>query len=129
MIIQVEGASEGDVAGARRGLAALADGWGTPVTETAPPRGAEEGSGHGVKGIDPVALASLVVSLPSAALAVADLADRIAKRKRARELIEHAELLSEKRVTAIVVTKTRTVELRSLTPDQLLDLVAAEDDD
>lgn len=81
----------------------------------------------GHRGIDPVALASLIVSLPSVALAVADLADRIKKRKRAKDLIDHAELLSEKRVTTIVITETRTVDLRSLTPDQLLALAAAED--
>ena len=45
----------------------------------------------------------------------------------ANDLIDHAELLSEKRVTTIVITEPRTVDLRSLTPDQLLALAAAED--
>jgi hypothetical protein len=35
--------------------------------------------------------ASLVLSIPSAALAVTDLADRIRKRRRATELIDHAQ--------------------------------------
>jgi hypothetical protein len=124
MIIQVEGASAAEVAEARRSLADLAKEWDVTIAETASPAGARDG---GYRGIDPVALASLVVSLPSAALAVGDLADRIKKRKRAKDLIDHAELLSQKRVTAIVITETRTVDLCSLTPEQLLALAAAED--
>jgi hypothetical protein len=71
-----------------------------------------------------VALASLVVSLPSAALAVADLADRIRKRRRAKELIDHAQHLATQQVTVHLVSGSRTVELRTLDPDQLLDLQA-----
>jgi hypothetical protein len=127
MIIQVEGASADEVAEARRSLADLAKGWDVTIAETAPPAASGVGREDGYRGIDPVALASLIVSLPSAALAVGDLADRIKKRKRAKDLIDHAELLSEKRVTTIVITETRTVDLRSLTPDQLLALAAAED--
>jgi hypothetical protein len=130
MIIQVEGASAGDVAEAKRSLADLARDWGVTVAETAPPETKAKDPAHhgGYRGIDPIALVSLIVSLPSTVLAVADLADRIKKRKRAKDLIDHAELLSEKRVTAIVITETRTVELRTLTPDQLIDLAASEND-
>ena len=66
---------------------------------------------------DPVALASLIVSLPLAALAVVDFVDPIKKRERAKDIIGHAVLLSEKRVTTIVVAETWTIDLRSLTPD------------
>jgi hypothetical protein len=127
MIIQVEGVSAEEVAEAKRSLADLAKDWDVTIAETASSAPQAVGRGDGYRGIDPVALASLIVSLPSAALAVADLADRIKKRKRAKDLIDHAELLSEKRVTTIVITETRTIDLRSLTPDQLLALAAAED--
>jgi hypothetical protein len=128
MIIQVEGVSAEDVAEAERSLGELARDWDVTVAETGPaetkviPRG-------GYRGVDPIALTSLILSLPSSFLAVADLADRITKLKRAGELIDHAQLLSDKRVTALVITETRTVELRSLSPDQLIDLAAAEEDD
>ena len=46
-----------------------------------------------------------------AALAVLDLANRIHKRRRATELID-----------VHLITQNRTVELRSPTPDQLLEL-------
>jgi hypothetical protein len=60
------------------------------------------------KAIDPVAIASLAVSLPSAALAVADLADRIRKRPRAAELIDHARKQEAARqVTITVITPGR----------------------
>lgn len=74
------------------------------------------------KAIDPVAVASLVLSVPSAALAVADLADRIRKRRRAAELIDHARQLAAQQVTIYLISPGRTTELSSLTPDQLLDL-------
>ena len=40
-----------------------------------------------------------MLSIPSAALAVADLADRIRKRRRATELIDHAQQLAAQQVT------------------------------
>lgn len=126
MIIQVEGVSAADVVDAKRSLEELAGNWSVEVAEAAPETTVTAGRGV-TRGIDPIALTSLLLSIPSTILAVADLADRIAKRKRAKELIGHAELLSEKRVTAIVITETRTVDLCSLTPDQLLALAAAED--
>ena len=55
-----------------------------------------------------------------------DLADRIHKRRRATELIDHAQQLATQRVIVHLITQNRTVELRTLTPDQLLDL--ANDD-
>jgi molybdenum cofactor biosynthesis enzyme len=63
---------------------------------------------------------------PQAALAVLDLADRIHKRRRATELIDHAQQLATQHVNVHLITQNRTVELRTLTPDQLLDL--AHDD-
>jgi hypothetical protein len=56
-----------------------------------------------------------------------DLADRIRKRRRASELIEHARQLAAQRVTACVMTKRGAVELSGMTPDQLLDLLDDQD--
>ena len=81
----------------------------------------------GGKVIDPVSVAALVVSIPSAALAVLDLADRIRKRRRAQELIDHARQLAARQVTVCLMSPGRVVELRTLGPDQLLDLMADED--
>jgi hypothetical protein len=128
MIIQVEGVSAEDVAEAERSIGELASDWDVTVAETAPPETTVIPRA-GDRGVDPIALTSLILSLPPTFLAGADLADRLTKRKRAGELIDHAQLLSDKRVTALVITETRTVELRSLTPDQLIDLAAAEEDD
>ena len=73
-----------------------------------------------------MAVASLVLSVPSAALAVADLADRIRKRHRATELLGQARQLAARQVTVCLMSPGRSVELSTLTPDQLLDL-AGED--
>ena len=78
MIIQVESATAGNLEMARRSLQAMAHGWGQEITE-APAAAAEAKTRHpgAGKAVDPVALASLVLSIPSATLAVQDLADRI----------------------------------------------------
>ena len=65
-----------------------------------------------------------MLSLPSAALAVVDLADRIRKRRRAQELIDHARQLAAQHVTTDLVTQLRPIEIADLNPDQLLDLLA-----
>ena len=71
-------------------------------------------------------MAALVLSIPSAALAVLDLADRAHKRRRAKELIDHAQQLTGQQETACVMSWHRTAEPRTLEPDQLLDLLADE---
>jgi len=129
MIIQLQSATTENTEAARRGLEAIARSWGQEIAE-AP---AEVTTAAGTvnddhdKVIDPVSLATLVLSIPSAALAVADLADRIRKRRRAKELIDHAQQLADQQVTVCVTSRSRTVELRTLDPDQLLDLLADED--
>jgi hypothetical protein len=87
-----------------------------------PPRAARTGPGDG-KAIDPVSLATLVVSLPSAALAALDLADRIGKRRRAGELIDHARRQATQQVNICLIAQGRPVS----SPDQLLDQIAGED--
>jgi hypothetical protein len=76
--------------------------------------------------IDPVSVAALVVSIPSAALAVLDLADRIHKRRRAKELIDHARQLATQQVTVYLMSQSHPVKLTTLVPDQLLDLPTDE---
>lgn len=123
MIIQLESATAGNLDAAKRSLEALAHSWGHKVTEaSAEARTATETIDDDNKVIDPVSVAALVLSIPSAALAVLDLADRIYKRRRAGELIDHAQQLAAEQVIVCLMFPGRTVELRTMTPDQLLDL-------
>jgi hypothetical protein len=120
MIIELFGANAKT---AEESVAALTSSWGyqpepAPTTEPA--------NDPDTKGVDPVAVTSLVVSIPSAMLAVADIADRIRKRRRAGELIERAQDLRAQQVAARLVCADRSVDLAALTPDQLLDLIADE---
>ncbi|WUH93798.1 hypothetical protein OG900_29240 [Streptomyces sp. NBC_00433] len=120
MIIEFVGA---DVEAAGKSVAALTAGWGFHPEPAPTP---EQATGAETKGVDPVAVASLVVSIPSAMLAVADITDRILKRRRAGELIERAQQLSAHEASARLVREDRSVDLATLTPDQLLDLIADE---
>ncbi|MFG2840830.1 hypothetical protein ACGFYE_38210 [Streptomyces zaomyceticus] len=108
---------------ARESIAALTADWGHPADTIPSTRTA---AGLDTKGVDPVAVTSLFLSVPSAVLAVADITDRIRKRRRAGELIERARQLSTDQATARLVHVDRSVDLATLTPDQLLDLVADE---
>ena len=67
---------------------------------------------------------SLVLSIPAAVLAALDLADRIAKRRRAKTLIETAgRIRIERRVEVLTITADGVMPLADLDPDTLLDLV------
>lgn len=127
MIIKFVGATDQNVKAAEQSLAAVTSSWGyqpEPAPRTIPAE--RPSTGPGTKDIDPVALASLIVSIPSAMLAVADITDRIRKRRRAHDLIEHAQQLEARQTAAKLVIEGRSVELATLTPDQLLDLIADE---
>jgi hypothetical protein len=117
MIIQIESPDAAGLKQARHDLHDLAASWGHEIADTPAPA-----AGTGGKAVDPVAIASLAVSLPSAALAVTDLADRIRKRRRAAELIDHARQQAARQVTITVITPGRITQLTNLTPDQILDL-------
>ncbi len=123
MIIQLDSAATENTGAARHSLEELTRSWDCEITEApaeaipAPRADHQDG-----KTIDPVAVASLVLSIPSAALAVADLADRIRKRHRAADLIDHARQQAARQVTIYLITPGRTTDLITLTPDQLLDL-------
>jgi hypothetical protein len=129
MIIQLESTSARNAEAARHSLEALARSWGQEITQApaGPARAAGVGRRDEGKAVDPVALATLVLSIPPAALAVLDLADRIRKRRRAQELIDQARQLAAQQVTICLLSPRRTVDLRTLTPDQLLDQLADED--
>ncbi|MEU6822428.1 hypothetical protein ABZ921_17525 [Streptomyces atriruber] len=121
MIIEFVGA---DAEAAGKSVAELTTGWGYPPV---PAPAAEPATDPDDKVVDPVAVTALVVSIPSAMLAVADIADRILKRRRAGDLIERAQQLRAQQATARLVREDRSVDLATLTPDQLLDLIADED--
>ncbi|MER6441205.1 hypothetical protein ABT275_33180 [Streptomyces sp. NPDC001185] len=120
MIIESVGA---DVEAAWKSIAALTSSWGY---QTEPVPTAEPANDPDAKGVDPVAVTSLIVSIPSAMLAVADIVDRIRKRRRAGELIERAQQLQAQQAAVRLVREIRSVDLATLTPDQLLDLIADE---
>ncbi len=125
MIIQVESATPEDLEAAQRSLNVLAESWGHGADLSAQAPVAAD-PGREDKAIDPVAVATLVMSIPSAALAVLDLTDRIRKRRRAGELIDCARELADRHVTACVISQNRAVDLPTLNPDQLLDLLSGE---
>ena len=124
MIIEIEATDPGSLNEARRSLQNLVGNWGQEITDAAVATSADGADG---KAINPVAIASLAVSLPSAALAVADLANRVRKRHRAAELIDHARQEAARQITITVMTLGHSIELATLTPDQLLDLQADHD--
>jgi hypothetical protein len=127
MIIRLDAANAGSLEAARDSVQALARSWDQEITEK-PAEAAAAGTARpGEKVIDPVSIATLVLSIPPAALAVQDLADRIRKRRRARQLIDQAQQLSAQHVTLSLTLPGRTVELSGLTPDQLLDLLAGQE--
>lgn len=91
----------------------------THVTATDTPT--SDPTGDGNKAIDPLAITALILSIPSAALAVADIADRITKRRRAEQFLDHAHQLNTQGITITLLTPNDTTEITTLTPDQLLD--------
>jgi hypothetical protein len=78
------------------------------------------------KVIDPISLAALILSIPSAVLAVMDIADRLNKRRKAQAVIDAAkQAKAEQKVDIYLLTADQTPEtVADLTPDRLLDLVA-----
>lgn len=56
-----------------------------------------------------------------------DLTDRIHKRRRASELIDHAQQPADTHVSVRVISHGHTTELSTMAPDHLLELLAGED--
>ena len=85
MIIQLDSPDSASMQAAKRSISMLASSWGHDITGTSASTPAPARAGHDDrKVIDPAALVSLALSIPSSALAVLDLADRIRKRRRAQ---------------------------------------------
>ncbi|MGW8889516.1 hypothetical protein [Streptomyces sp. NPDC055749] len=120
MIIELVGA---DTEAAGKSISVLTSSWGFP---SEPVRAGKPVEDSDIKGVDPVAVTALIMSIPSAMLAVADITDRIRKRRRAGELIERAQQLQTQQTAARLVLEDRSVDLTTLTPDQLLDLITDE---
>ncbi|GAA3040733.1 hypothetical protein GCM10010464_00340 [Pseudonocardia yunnanensis] len=128
MIIRLQSAAGANIDAAKRDLEALAQSWGHEVAEAPDDtQSVAEESRNENKAVDPVAVTALVMSIPSAALAVLDLADRIRKRLRAQELIDSAQQLSAQHVTVCVISQSSPVDVANLAPDQLLELLSDED--
>jgi hypothetical protein len=82
------------------------------------------------RAVDPIAVAALIVSIPSALLAIADLADRIRKRRKAEEVLGKVKQLIVNGNVSITVTVTGNespVSLHDLTADKLLELATEAD--
>jgi len=79
------------------------------------------------KVIDPISLATLILSIPTAVLAVIDIVDRLKKRRKAQAVIDAAkQAKAEQQVDIYLLTLDQTPQpVADLTPDRLLDLVAA----
>ncbi|MGW5054554.1 hypothetical protein [Actinokineospora sp. NPDC004072] len=123
MIIHIASRTTTDLTAAHTSLYALASSWGHPVntvTQDAPEPADSSRDNH--KAVDPVAIAALILSIPSAALAVTDLTDRILKRRRAKDLIDNAKNAEASGITITVITDGGPRDLASLSPDQLLEL-------
>lgn len=122
MIVRLEARDSASLTSAREQLESLVRSWGHELVVDA---SASDGSGslrdREGKVLDPLAVATLVISIPSAVLAVIDLADRIQKRRRAQELIEVARRLAALEVVVAVEVEGSTVLVVDLDPDRLLD--------
>src|SRR5229473_1172551 len=78
------------------------------------------------KVIDPIALANLIISIPAALLAVADLVDRMRKRKRAQAVIDAAKQVRDENGVSVSIISLEGAVRRvdGLTADELLEEAA-----
>lgn len=121
MQLQVVGHQEQERTAVAEALEALIYDWDEQLTVKRV--AAEDIPADDRKAVDPFSLAALILSIPSAALAVADLADRVNKRRRAKQLIDRAEKLrSTHRVEIYVTTSEGPARLAAMPPDRLLEL-------
>ncbi len=122
MIIKLVPASPaGDCEAAAHALEAVVHAWDKQLAVSR--RELREASAEERKAIDPVSVATLILSIPSAALAVLDLTDRIGKRQRARQIIVKAgELRAGGDAQVYIVTAQGAIPLGGMRPDDLLDL-------
>lgn len=128
MRLQLVGQRQQDLAAAADAIEEVLREWGEDVSiERASAAGGPEGV-H--KGMDPVSVAALVLAIPSAVLAVLDIADRIRKRRRAKQLVARAE---EVRITfnveVSILAPSGPQPVAGLDPDRLLALAAGPEGD
>lgn len=121
MILTIDAPDESASTEAASRLCRLAESWNVHAAVQQEHRAKHS---HAAKDIDPVTVAALVISMPGALLHVADLVDRIRKRKRAGQLIEEAKQLRDLNVTVNFINSTNVVSLADLSADQLLELAA-----
>jgi hypothetical protein len=78
----------------------------------------------GLKAVDPMALASLVLSVPCAFLSAVDLAERIRKRIKAQSLVAVAKRLTAEKSISVYIERNdgALVPLNGLDPDDVLAL-------
>lgn len=125
MKIRLAGTAE-DTARAKARLGDLLREWDEELTEV-PASGTDGSSTAGDrKSVDPAAITALVLSIPSTALAVLDISDRIRKRHRADQLIQQTRELTVHGVSITLLAGGDAPEVTTLTPDQLLDRNADE---
>jgi hypothetical protein len=127
VIVYLQSTTAENVEAARRDLEALVVGWGHEVA-VAPStvRGTSGDTRDDETQLDPVSVTAMVLSIPSAALAVADQANRIHNRRRAQQLIDRANQLADRQVTVYLVSDDRPIDLTAAGADQLLSLAANE---
>jgi hypothetical protein len=81
------------------------------------------------RAVDPIALASLILAIPGAILAVLSLADRIRKRRDAQTLLDQVKRIEvTHRVRVYVISEQGSKSLDQMNADQLLDLVDQSDE-
>jgi hypothetical protein len=127
MRLRLVGEPQQDLAAATDTIERLVEEWGGDVRIEQASQGAPTPD-H--KGVDAIAVAALVLAVPSAVLAVVDLADRIRKRRRAMQLIEEARQVNVTySVQVFIETAGGPLLVSDMDPDRLLELVPAEEDD
>ena len=127
MIIRLESSTAGQLEAAKQDLEMMAHRWGYQLHADPATPNPLTAVRTDAKGIDPVSVVALALSIPSVALAVLDLADRIHKRRRAHELIDQSRQLAAQHITIYLITPGHQLELPTLDPDQLLDLIADQE--
>lgn len=80
------------------------------------------------KSPDPVALATLILGIPPALLAVADLADRLRKKDQLEALIDTAKVLHREQGTRIWLERPdgSSIALDEALPGDVLEIAAAQ---
>jgi hypothetical protein len=78
---------------------------------------------------DPIALAALILAIPSAVLATVELIERIRNKEKLDRLIEQSRKLQKKHSTTrirIITPKGKVIELENITSSEMLDIAAEE---